>query len=64
MERLLTPDEVAGLLSVPVATLYRWRYVGTGPPAIRVGKYLRYRRRDLEAYLDGLEEHAATAKRW
>lgn len=62
MDRLLTPDEVTGLLSVPVATLYRWRYVGTGPPAIRVGKHLRHRRQSLEAYVAGLEEYEATAK--
>ncbi len=49
---LLTSEELAGLLKVPVATLYRWRYQGTGPTAIRVGRHLRYRRRDVIAWLD------------
>jgi predicted DNA-binding transcriptional regulator AlpA len=40
--RLWTPKEVARFLGVPVATLYQWRYLGTGPRAFRVGRYLRY----------------------
>jgi predicted DNA-binding transcriptional regulator AlpA len=41
-DRLWTPDEVARFLGVPVATLYRWRYLGTGPKPGRVGRHLRY----------------------
>ena len=29
--RLLSTEEVARILIVPVATLYTWRYKGTGP---------------------------------
>ena len=36
---------------VPVATLYRWRYVGTGPPAIKVGRHLRFDPDDLEMWI-------------
>lgn len=61
-DRLMRIDEVAAYLQVPVKTLYRWRHHGTGPPAIRVGKHLRYRQRDLEKYLDGLQERGATAE--
>ncbi len=56
MDRLMTPDDVAEVLGVPVKTLYRWRHHNTGPPAIRVGRHLRYRRSRLEQYLEGLEE--------
>lgn len=52
--RLLSTDEVARLLVVPVATLYTWRYKGTGPRAFKVGKHLRYRLADV---LDWLEDH-------
>ena len=41
--RLLSTEEVARILVVPVNTLYCWRYKGTGPRAYRVGKHLRYR---------------------
>ena len=50
--RLLSTDEVARLLVVPVATLYTWRYKGTGPKAYRVGKHLRYRLSDVLAWLE------------
>jgi excisionase family DNA binding protein len=52
VERLLTPKEVGELLGVPVRTLYRWRYLGTGPRAIRIGKQLRYRLAQIEEYVD------------
>jgi excisionase family DNA binding protein len=61
LDDVFTPDEVAGILKIPKSTLYSWRYHRSGPKAIRVGRHLRYRRRDLEAYLDGLEERGATA---
>lgn len=48
---LWSPDDVADYLGVPVATLYGWRYKGTGPRAMRVGRHLRYRRADVEAWL-------------
>ncbi|MDP9069232.1 MAG: helix-turn-helix domain-containing protein [Actinomycetota bacterium] len=54
--RLLSTEEVARILVVPVSTLYGWRYKGTGPTAYRVGKHLRYRLADI---LDWLE-HKAT----
>ena len=50
--RLLSTDEVARLLVVPVTTLYTWRYKGTGPKAYRVGKHLRYRLADVVAWLE------------
>lgn len=41
-DRLWTVQEVSHFLGVPVATLYRWRYLGVGPKAGRVGRHLRY----------------------
>jgi len=49
---LLTADQVAQWLGKPKATLYAWRTRGRGPRGIKVGGDLRYRRRDVEAYLD------------
>ena len=51
IERLLRPEEVAAILGVPVTTLYRWRYHRTGPVALRVGKHLRYRPKDVEKFI-------------
>lgn len=50
--RLLSTDEVARLLVVPVTTLYTWRYKGTGPRAFKVGKHLRYRFADVMDWLE------------
>lgn len=52
MEKLMTTAEVAAYLGVSVQTLYTWRWVGHGPRASRVGKHLRYRRADIESWLD------------
>lgn len=43
--------DVSTFLGVPVATLYQWRHLGTGPKAYRLGKHLRYRQGDVEAWL-------------
>jgi len=39
---LWTIDDVSGYLRVPVATLYAWRVRGEGPPALRLGRHLRF----------------------
>ena len=49
--RLLTPEEVAGILGIPVATLYGWRYRQIGPKALKVGRHLRYRPEDLDRFI-------------
>ena len=56
--RLLSPNEVAAFLGVPLQTIYRWRYRHEGPPGYRVGRHLRYRATDVEQWL---EEHRDTS---
>ncbi|MBU8649723.1 helix-turn-helix domain-containing protein [Micrococcus luteus] len=48
----LTPQDLAARVGVPVATVYNWRTTGYGPRGFRVGKYLRYRLADVEAWED------------
>ena len=55
-DALLTVSQVATHLGVPVATVYAWNSRGLGPRRYRVGKYVRYRRADVEAWI---ELHAA-----
>jgi len=52
-ELLYTADELALMLKVPKSTLYGWRYHKKGPPGIAVGRYLRYRKLDVERWLEG-----------
>jgi excisionase family DNA binding protein len=49
--RLATAQDVAEYCGVPVKTVYTWNYTGKLNP-IRVGRYVRYRWADIEAYLE------------
>ena len=51
MEKLMSVEEVADFLGVPVNTLYQWRHKGTGPEAYRVGRFLRYDPDDVREWL-------------
>ena len=53
LKRLLWVDKVAEVLGVPVKTLYQWRYKGTGPVGVKVGRHLRYRAADVEVWVEG-----------
>jgi hypothetical protein len=45
-DELLTMQEVADIVRVPVATLRYWRHLGTGPRSFRIGRSVRdWRRR-------------------
>lgn len=51
-QRLWTLDEVAEYLQTPKKTLYDWRSRSIGPRGIRVGRNVRYRPEDVDAWLD------------
>jgi len=40
-------------------TLYYWRHKGIGPPSVRIGRRVMYRRGDVEAWI---AEQAATER--
>lgn len=51
-EPLMTPDEVAALLSKPVATLRQWRWQRIGPEYLKLeGGSVRYRPEAVEEWL-------------
>ena len=49
-ERLWFVEDVSAFLGVPVESLYQWRKRKYGPPAARVGRYLRYDPADVRAW--------------
>jgi excisionase family DNA binding protein len=52
-EPLLTQRQAAEYLNVSITTLQRWRRKGIGPPSIRLPNgYLRFRRSDLDTWLE------------
>jgi excisionase family DNA binding protein len=53
---LWTVHDVATFLGVPVGTIYHWRVRGEGPPAIRLGRHLRYDRAAVLAWVEHQSE--------
>jgi len=50
---LLNEQEVCAWLRITVATTRKWRLIGQGPRFQRLGGHLvRYRRADVQAWLD------------
>ena len=49
---LLTVQDLATYLDVPVATIYAWRYRHKGPPGFRVGRHVRFRWNDVEQWIE------------
>lgn len=49
-DTLLTPDEAAELLGVTSSWVYRNHAAGTGPQSIKQGRYLKFKRTELERY--------------
>jgi excisionase family DNA binding protein len=48
-------EALAAEIGIPIRTIYAWRTRGTGPRGYRLGKHIRFRREDVEAWL---EQHA------
>jgi excisionase family DNA binding protein len=53
-ERLLTAEEVASMLNVPVTWVYRAARTGE-LPSVRLGRYVRFRLDDILRWIDGQE---------
>ncbi|MDT0576495.1 helix-turn-helix domain-containing protein [Croceicoccus sp. F390] len=54
----LTSNEVSGWLKVSRRTLHRWARLRKGPPSIKVGRSVYYRRASVEQWLVSLENAA------
>ncbi len=48
----LTNSEAAEYLGLKTATLNKWRVYGDGPPFLKVGRLIQYRKADLDSYLN------------
>ncbi len=51
MNKLLTPDEVAELLSVRKSTIYQWTHQGF-IPHVKLGKFVRFKESDVSKWLE------------
>jgi predicted DNA-binding transcriptional regulator AlpA len=60
-DQLLTIDEVSEMLRVPVGTLRYWRHLGAGPHSFKVGRWVRYRRGDVRAWINAKRRGTAAS---
>jgi len=49
---MMTVEDLAEYLGIPIPTVYKQRSEGTGPPGFRIGKYVRWRRSEVDAWLE------------
>jgi predicted DNA-binding transcriptional regulator AlpA len=49
-DRWLTPIELAEMFTIPIETLYQWRYRKCGPPSHKIGRHIRYRLTEVDAW--------------
>ncbi len=50
---LWTIEDLSAYLSVPIATIYKWRTTGEAPRAHKIGRYLRWAPADVFDWLEG-----------
>jgi hypothetical protein len=63
-ERILNEQEAAKFVGVTVHALRAWRWRKTdGPTYLKLGSCVRYRQRDLEAYLESRLVSCATDRK-
>ena len=48
----LSPKAMAEELGIPVRTIYNWRVRDEGPPGFRFGRHVRYRRVDVDRWIE------------
>jgi predicted DNA-binding transcriptional regulator AlpA len=51
-KKTLSPRDVEQEFGFAIRTLEKWRGESKGPPWIQTGRLVRYRRTDIEAWLD------------
>ncbi len=49
---MMNDHEVAAFLKMSVASVRRWRLFRTGPKFVKIGSAVRYRRQDVETWVD------------
>lgn len=51
-QEFLNTKQAAEYLGLKPNTLDIWRQVGKGPAFVKVGRYVRYRRRDIDTWIE------------
>jgi len=56
LDPLLSIEDLAEYLGVPVTTIYDWRVGGKGPCGVRVGRHVKFTVSDVPAWIDAQRE--------
>jgi len=59
MDKLLTIDELAKVLSVKKSTIYQWVHMRL-IPYIKVGRFVRFKEKDIQRWLQSKEVKPAS----
>jgi predicted DNA-binding transcriptional regulator AlpA len=54
IDRLIDQKEVSSIIGVATKTLERWRWQGTGPKFLKIGRLARYRYSDINEFVSNL----------
>lgn len=58
MSNLMTTSEAADYLASTKTTLEQWRARNDGPPFVKMGRSVRYRRADLDQWIEARVQNA------
>ena len=65
LDPLLSIEELAEYLGVPITTIYDWRVDGKGPCGVRVGRHVKFTVSEVLAWIDEQRTVSArAASRW
>ena len=56
LDPLLSIEDLAEYLGVPVTTIYDWRVDGKGPCGVRVGRHVKFIQSDVLAWVEAQRE--------
>jgi excisionase family DNA binding protein len=45
-------EQLAEEIGVPIRTVYKWRVIGTAPRGATFGRHVRFRRADVDAWIE------------
>jgi predicted DNA-binding transcriptional regulator AlpA len=62
-DNYLKPPAAADYVGASVSTLAKLRVVGGGPRYVRIGRAIRYRKRDLDMWMDLTAAHSTSEYR-
>lgn len=58
-DRRLSVTDLSERLQIPEDTIYQWNRKRTGPRYLRIGRHIRYRLSDVEAWEESKEQTGA-----